>query len=670
MKVARVAVNYPLKDKGLLYFYEGTLERGQIVEVPLGRRAGAGCVVSIDESESQEFKSIPLDKMKSIISLIPDWKLDEKELQLYEWMAGYYHYSLGQLIDDCLPKFIKKPRQLATILGDGKELEFTPNKKQTEITGTIAENFNHFRRFLIHGVTGSGKTIVYLDLIRKTLAKGESVLYLLPEINLTPQFIATFAHYLNVPVYTYHSELPAPQKLRIWQMARDLKTPIFLLGVRSSIFVPIKNLGLIIIDEEHDTSFKQDDHCPYNARDVASKKAQLLNIPMVLGSATPSVETYSAFHQPNTTQNLFEMKERAGNAFLPEIKLIDARKKDGPRVPDEESIWPLVPESLEAIKAALSRNEQVLVFVNRLGFANYLQCRACGHQFNCPNCSVTLRYYKRKNLLACHHCEYKEPMPEQCPACGGLTLSHKGFGTEKIQEVLGKLIQGKRIERFDRDEIKNFKQLEERLNDFHTGKIDLMVGTQMLSKGHNFEKVKLVLILGIDSQLNFPDFRSAERVYQTLTQVAGRAGRYSQDGKVLIQTLNPDSSLFQIVKRHEFHQFYEEELKVRELCDCPPFKRLAIIHFSSRFQEKLIPHVTEYVGQMVRNLISQHFPEVVILGPRPAHVEKKANQFTWSILLKSQDVSQLHNLLKTFEINYKSLSSVSYKIDIDPYSLV
>jgi primosomal protein N' (replication factor Y) (superfamily II helicase) len=200
--------------------------------------------------------------------------------------------------------------------------------------------------------------------------------------------------------------------------------------------------------------------------------------------------------------------------------------------------------------------------------------------------------------------------------------------------------------------------------------VDIMVGTQMLSKGHNFERVKLVLILGIDSQLNFPDFRSSERVYQTLTQVAGRAGRYSQDGKVLIQTLNPDNRVFQIVKAHEFDGFYEDEIKMRELCDCPPFKRLAMIHFTSRFQDKLISHVSDQVGPMFRQLISTHFPEVILLGPRPASIEKKLNQFTWSILLKSSETSQLHNLLKTFENNYKSLSSVSYKIDIDPYTMV
>lgn len=664
MNVARIAVNFPLKNNGLLYFYEGELVRGQVVEVPLGKRGELGCVLSTNETETTEFKKTPIEKIKTVKGIVPDWKLGETELQLFEWMAHYYHYSLGQLIFDCLPHHLKRPRGLEHTQGEGKPLEFKPNSIQQTTIESIRTGLDQFKRHLVHGVTGSGKTIVYLDLIKSTIEKGKSVLFLLPEINLTPQFIATFAKYLDASIYSYHSELSDSQKYQIWLTARTMNKGALILGVRSSIFIPIANLGLIIIDEEHDTSFKQDDRCPYNARDVASKKSQLLGIPLVMGSATPSIESYSSFHQEN--QSLFEMKDRAGDAFLPEITLIDARDKSG----KEDDIWPLVPSSVTAIREALGRSEQVLVFVNRLGFASYLQCRACGQQFNCPNCSITLRYYKRKNQLACHHCEYKEPMPNQCTACGCLTLSHKGFGTEKIQEVLVEIFPDKRIERFDRDEIKNFKQLEQRLDDFHSGKIDLMVGTQMLSKGHNFEKVKLVLILGIDSHLNFPDFRSSERVYQTLTQVAGRAGRYSQDGKVLIQTLNPDNSLFQIVKRHDFHQFYQDELKIRELCDCPPYKRLAMIHFSSRFQDRLIPHVTEHVGFMIKSLIAQHFNDVTILGPRPAHIEKKSNQFTWSILLKSKDISQLHNLLKSFEINYKSQSSISYKIDIDPYTLI
>lgn len=665
-KVARVAVNYPLKNSGLLYFYEGDLTRGQIVEVPLGKRKEIGCVVSTDESQSKEYQDTPQDKIKSIFQILPDDRLDEIELQLFEWMAGYYHYSLGQVIFDCLPHHLKRPRALEENKGEGKPLEFVPNTRQQYVMEEIRKGLGGFNRYLVHGVTGSGKTAVYMDLIKRTMEAGRSVLFLLPEINLTPQFTTTFSKYLNGTILSYHSELSDSQKHQIWQLARNSKTPVLVLGVRSSVFIPLKNLGLIVIDEEHDTSFKQDDRCPYNARDVATKKAQFLKIPLVMGSATPSLETYSAFHQDSNKPHLLELRERAGEAFLPAVELVDAREKSG----KEYDIWPLVPSSITAIQQALSKNEQVLVFVNRLGFANYIQCRSCGHQFNCPNCSITLRYYRKKNILACHHCEYKEPMPSQCPSCACMTLSQKGFGTEKVQDILQNVFPEKTIERFDREEIKTFKQLEDRLNDFHQGKVDIMVGTQMLSKGHNFEKVKLVLILGIDSQLNFPDFRSAERVYQTLTQVAGRAGRFSKDGRVLIQTLNPDNKIFEIVKRHDFDQFYQDELKIRELCDCPPFKRLAMLYFSSRFQDKLVDHVCENVGPMLRNLIASHFPEVVILGPRPAHIEKKSNQFTWSILLKSSDLTQLHNLLKSFELNYKSLSSVSYKIDVDPYTMV
>ncbi|MFL5783233.1 MAG: primosomal protein N' [Bacteriovoracaceae bacterium] len=666
MKVARIAVNFPLKNKGLLYHYEGELSRGQVVEVPLGKRTEVGCVLSIDESQSEEYRKTPVDKIKTVLNTVPDWRLSESELELFEWMAGYYHYSIGQLIFDCLPNHLKRPRPLDFVQGEGKELEFVPNPVQQNVIEKIREGLNHYGRSLIHGVTGSGKTIVYLDLIRATLAEGKSVLFLLPEINLTPQFISTFAKYISAPIYSYHSELSDSQKYQIWQMARSLDRPCLLLGVRSSVFIPLKNLGLIVIDEEHDSSFKQDDRCPYNARDVASKKAQLLGIPLVMGSATPSIESYSQFHSAQSKGKLFEMKERAGDAYLPEIELVDARDKTA----KEDDTWPLVRTSVETIKSSLAKGDQVLVFVNRLGFSNYIQCRACGHQFNCPNCSVTLRYYKRKNILACNHCEYKDAVPSQCPECGSMTLMQKGFGTERVQEVLQKIFPEKKIERFDREEIKTFTQLEQRLDDFHKGKIDIMVGTQMLSKGHNFEKVKLVLILGIDSQLNFPDFRSQERVYQTLTQVSGRAGRYSRDGKVLIQTLNPESSLFHMVKNHSFHEFYESELKIRELCDCPPYKRLALIHFSSRFQERLIQHVSENVGPMVRQLVKDHFKDVLVLGPRPAHIEKKSNQFTWSVLLKSQDLSQLHNLLKSFEMNYKSMASVSYKIDVDPYTIM
>ena len=327
MKVARVAVNYPLKNAGLLYHYEGELHRGQVVEVPLGKRKALGCVISIDESDSPEYKNTPQDKIKTILQLIPDSTLEESELQLFEWMASYYHYSLGQVIFDCLPNSLKRPRALEKTQGEGKDLEFVPNTRQNYITEEIRKGLTGFNRYLVHGVTGSGKTAVYLDLIKKTLEDGKSVLFLLPEINLTPQFTSTFSRYLNASILSYHSELSDSQKYQIWQTARTSSEPTLILGVRSSVFIPLKNLGLIVIDEEHDTSFKQDDRCPYNARDVATKKAQLLKIPLVRGSATPSIESYSAFHSEAGKGNLFELRERAGNAFLPSVEFIDAREK-------------------------------------------------------------------------------------------------------------------------------------------------------------------------------------------------------------------------------------------------------------------------------------------------------------------------------------------------------
>lgn len=660
MNLVRVAVNFPHKNEGFHYFSDEQLCVGQLVEVPLGKRSESGCVISINESLDQ--LSIEPEKIKKIQNILPA-VLNPTELALYEWIAQYYHYPLGQIIFDSLPHFMKRPKPLELTLGEGKEFEFSPNDDQSNAINSIIP-VKHFDRYLIHGVTGSGKTLIYLKLIQEKMKEGKSVLFLLPEINLTPQFISTFSRYLDAPVISYHSELSDSQKFQIFEKARNNTEPMLILGVRSSVFIPLKNLGLIIIDEEHDTSFKQDDRCPYNARDVASKKAQIENVPIVLGSATPSLETYHHFHHYKP-KNIFELRNRAGGAYLPNIELLDAREKNT----STDNIWPFTPRAIDVIKEAVERDEQVLVFVNRLGFASYIQCRSCGEQFNCPNCSVTLRYFKRKNELQCQHCDYKEPMPESCSNCGCMTLIQKGFGTEKLSSVLGEIFPHKIIERFDRDEIKTFTQLQKRLDDFHQGKIDILVGTQMLSKGHNFEKVKLVLILGIDNQLNFPDFRSTERVYQTLTQVAGRAGRYSQDGKVMIQTLGPENPLFETVKTHSFDGFYQSELEIRKICQCPPFQKVALIHFTSRFQDRVTKHVSKQ-ADIIRHMIIHHFSAVMILGPRQAMIEKKMNQFSWSILLKTNDANQLHNLLRSFELNYQQENSVSYKIDVDPYTLI
>ncbi len=657
-----IAVNSPYNQSMLTYRcpmeFSHVLKRGVMVKIPLGKRMIDGCVWE-KVSTVQDSEKI---KIKDIVSIEEEIVLGPKECELYLWMSNYYHYPLGMLVFDILPSILKRPRKLNFDQGVGLNNVLEMNPDQREIFEKICKHgLDQFSKWLIHGVTGAGKTIVYLELIKEVLSQGKSVLFLLPEINLTPQFLKTFQTYLDVAIYSYNSSVSNSDKYGLWKLLQEDRKPKLILGVRSSVFLPIKNLGMIIVDEEHDQSFKQDDRCTYNARDIAIKRASLEKIPVILGSATPMVETYKSFLE---SKNYFALKKKALTSKLPIVELIDMRGKL--KVEKERMLWPYTTKSLDKINEALNRNEQVLVFINRLGYANYLQCNSCGHQFSCPNCSTNLKYFKKRQEISCQTCEYKESAPEMCPECMNMNLMPKGFGTEKAYEVLKQLLPEKAIERFDRDEIKTFNKLENLLNDFHQKKIDILVGTQMLSKGHNFENVNLVLILGIDSQLNFPDFRSNERVYQTLTQVSGRAGRFGKDSFILVHTLAPENKIFSYLTNHSFDDFYQDEIPLRAICSSPPLKKIILLYFNSKSQEKTILESSAQ-AQSLRQMALRHFPEVEILGPRPSMIEKKVNKFTWSLMIRSSDLNQMHNLLNTFLKNYQRPHTISLKIDVDPY---
>ncbi|PIK16609.1 primosomal protein N' [Halobacteriovorax sp. JY17] len=667
----KVAVKYPGPEGILTYECpeDFDVKRGDLVQVPLGRRNAAGCVIESGLSSQSVQDELDKYKLKPVLSKEIDlFCLSEKELKLYEWMSRYYHYNLGMTIIECLPKILKKPRKVEFVEGSGKELPHILNDDQQATFESIFSKVSKgFDRHYIHGVTGSGKTSVYLSLMKETLKQGKSILFLLPEINLTPQFTNTFAEFLDCRVFPYHSGVGDSEKNTIWKELKESDRPVLVMGVRSSVFLPIENLGLVIVDEEHDQSFKQSDRCPYNGRDVAIKKAQLSNCPIVLGSATPTVENFFSFSEKS--ENYYPLEKRASGGF-PAIELIDCReeKKTVGRNFEENDLWPIHSKALEAIKEKLELGEQVLVFVNRLGFANHIQCRGCGKKFEDPNTNTPLRYFKSKNVLKSAHSDYEIPMPEICPECGNMSLLQKGFGTEKIQEVLQAHLSNYNIERFDRDEIKNVKQLEDKLNRFHNKEIDVFVGTQMLSKGHNFEKVNLVLVLGVDSIMNFPDFRAIEKAYQLITQINGRAGRYSPDAKVLIQTLSPSNKVFDYIKDHSFSEFYEDELVVRDISRFPPFSKMAAIYFNSRFRGKLTDNVIS-VAHSLKEVASKNGLDVDILGPSPAMIEKRLNQFTWYIALKAHDINHLHKLLSYFERSYIRSNSITYKIDVDPYQI-
>lgn len=657
----KVAVNFPKVNSELTYKSSVKLEYGSMIEVPLGKRKSQGIILE----ETTELGDFHPESIKEIGDIIQgSLSLSQKELDLYKWMAKYYHYSLGKLIFDCLPKMMKRPKKFNFDLGKSNKFPFELTPEQKDIFCRIKDKMqNGFSRHYLHGVTGSGKSLVFLELIKEAIIKGKSAQFLLPEINLTPQFIHFFQDYLGVKVYSYHSGVTASEKYTIWKNLKESNEPVLVMGVRSSVFLPIQNLGVIIVDEEHDQSFKQTDRCPYNGRDVAMKKAQLNNCTFVMGSATPSVENYHSFSNKQDGRSFYQLSKRVGKGNFPKIVTLDLKNNK------DLDTWPLMSESITKIKERLDKKEQVLVFINKLGFSSFIQCRACSHQFmnEACGCENNLRFFKAKNLLKCSHCDFKMPKPNECPECGSITLINRGFGTEKVAEVLSSIFKEKVIKRFDRDEIKNMNELEERLSDFKKGEIDILVGTQMLAKGHNFQKVNMVLMLGVDSMLNHADFRSQERTYALCEQVAGRAGRYSYESEVVIQTLNPDHEIFETMNNHNMNEFYNNEIPLREYCYCPPFSKLAMIYFSSRFRDRLVEVISD-VTRKLQTVSIQSMKSVQVFGPAPLSIEKKSNQFTWAIMLKSHDIKELHQLIRTFEDNYTTISNISVNVDVDPWN--
>lgn len=663
----QVAVNFPKLQSVLTYKSQEMLQIGDLVEVPLGNRKSQGVVLGVSGPEILDATHDVTIKT-TYSKLDPALSLTFKELQLFDWMARYYHYSLGKLVFDCLPKALKRPRKPDFLIGEGKGSEIILNQNQQSIVDDIKLQLERgFSQHYIHGVTGSGKSVIFLELIKQVVAVGKSAQFLLPEINLTPQFVEMFRQQLNCKILCYHSGVTASEKYNIWKELKNSDEPVLVLGVRSSIFLPLKNLGLIVIDEEHDNSFKQTDRCPYSGRDVAIKKAQLHEVPVVLGSATPTVENFFYFTHERGNRHYYALRERALGASFPQIKLLDTKGK----FTEDDPTWPLLGDAIDLIAESLANNEQVLVFINKLGYSSYLQCRNCGHQFKNDKCGCdnNLRYFKSRKQLSCAHCEFKMPAPTKCPDCGSISIMNKGFGTEKVHSVLKMLFKDKVIERFDRDEITSFKELSECLERFHSHEIDVLVGTQMLAKGHNFQKVNLVIVLGMDSMLSYSDFRASEKTYQMAMQVAGRAGRYGNKGMVVIQTMNPEHTIFEDLVTQNFGDFYAKEVELRKFCQCPPFTKMAMIYFNSRFREKLIPTINQVASNM-QGAILKHFPAVGLYGPAPMGIEKKAGQFTWGIMLKSNEPNELHNLINTFEQNYHPVSGVSYKVDIDPIQIL
>lgn len=530
------------------------------------------------------------------------------------------------------------------------ELPYILNNEQQNAVDSIV--LDQFSVSVLEGVTGSGKTAVYLELVKRVLAKGQQVLILVPEIGLTPQFIERVENILKIPFVVVHSEVNETQKMRAWEAAKHHIVPL-VIGTRSSMFTPFDNLGMIIIDEEHDGSYRQHDTVRYSAHDAAIQRAYLLNIPLILGSATPILETL--YNIERERYKLLPLKERAKGS-IPQWQVIDMNET---MVMDGISV-----ELLNAIEATINRKEQVVIYINRRGYSPVLMCEVCGWIPECKACEYRLTVYRRSNNLRCHHCGYIERLPHQCPSCQNALLKMHGQGTERIEKALQDAFPKANVVRFDRDQLKNKTAFESAVDDVIAGNVDIIIGTQMIAKGHDFAKVTLVGIMDIDGILYSADFRAEEKLAQTLMQVSGRSGRDVAHGQVVIQTNFPEHSLFTELPIQGYAKFARNLLEQRKHFDFPPYEYQALFQMEGKDEKATL----QAFEQLMMGLNCQDYP-VGITPIYPNSLSKRQHYYRFYVVLQSKSRKALHQLVRhlMYEAANRLPSQIRHFCEIDPW---
>lgn len=517
------------------------------------------------------------------------------------------------------------------------------------------------RTYLLHGVTGSGKTEVYLQTIEEVLKLGRQAMMLVPEIALTPQMVLRFKRRFGDEVAVLHSGLSKGERYDEWQKIRDGKASVSV-GARSSVFAPFKNLGMIIIDEEHESSYKQEDYPRYQAREIAQWRSQYHQCPLILGSATPSLETYARAEKG--VYELLSLPNRVNQQALPEIEIVDMRTElsSGNRSMFSEQLR-------KSIQQRLDKNEQIVLFLNRRGYASFMLCRDCGHVPQCPNCDISLTYHKSTDQLKCHYCGHQEVPPNKCPNCESEHIRQVGTGTQRVEELLQEAFQEARIIRMDVDTTSRKGAHEKLLDDFGAGKGDILLGTQMIAKGLDFPNITLVGVLNADTMLNLPDFRASERTYQLLTQVSGRAGRHEKEGEVIIQTYNPEHYAIKDVQANDYTAFFNKEMNYRKMGKYPPY--FFLINFTIAHKE--MKKVME-ASKHIHKILLQHLTDkALVLGPSPAALSRINNEYRFQILVKYKSEPALHEALKYLDDYYHDQylkEKLSLKIDINPQMMM
>ncbi len=656
-----IAVDAPL-DKPLTYkSKELAPVVGSIVTVPLGKRTARGVVINKSNAlENAGFKIKEIEKIHSEFPQIPI-----KLIKWMEWLSNYYQYPIGQIARLFLPALDKKEgsaRKSPVVPDVLSRKSVSLNDEQKSVVDAIL-SFEGFHTHLLWGVTGSGKTEVYLELLERKLRQDEQALVLVPEISLTPQMIRRFSERFGGQIAVMHSHLTDREKTNQWWSIVEGKKKI-LIGARSALFCPFKKLGLIIVDEEHEPSFKQDAKLKYHGRDAAIVLAQTLDIPICLGSATPSLESWK--NALEKKYYLHKLTQRYKGLALPSVEIVDLRTLDRELV--EKFVLPpwLSPALYTKTKERLEKKQQVAFFINRRGVANTVLCRQCGIVKMCPNCDISLTLHGKIHLN-CHYCEYYESLNEHCDHCHAGEYSSLGAGTERIENDLAKLFPDARIVRLDRDEIQGREALTEAIEKIENHKVDIIIGTQMIAKGLDFQKLTLLGVVLADIGFNIPDFRAGERNFQLLTQVSGRPGRHIERGEVIIQTYNPDHPSLAHAQIHDFIGFAEFELQQRKELSYPPFSRMACIRIHGLKLDS-VKRAAKKLGSFSAGLVKKYpqFGNVHVLGPAAAALPRLNNKYRYHMLLKSKSPTHLRAFIKELEKKSYSFSGVKVLFDVDP----
>jgi len=693
MRWVSVALDVPLPGP-FVYGCAWSVQPGERVIVPFGsRRKLVGMVVALLDAPG-----MPLENIKQVERVLDDLPpMPADWLRMAEFAARYYQRPLGQAVLSVLPASLRRVQAYAGVRSDAGPVKKHDEKRHAEkrqadkhrtaspelnagqraAVATVTAALQTFQPILLHGVTGSGKTEVYLGAMQAALARGLQVLFLVPEINLTPQLeqilrvrLVTLAADLNTPhppqLAVLHSRLAQGERLHAWLLAQRGQASV-LLGTRLAIFAPMPRLGLIIIDEEHDTSYKQQEALRYSARDLAVWRARDLNIPVLLGSATPSLESW--LHVRRGHYQKLTLSQRATDATLPQVQLVDTR-----RLKLEQGFSP---QLLDAMQERLRQGQQSLIFLNRRGFAPVLSCTFCGWLSRCPRCSAHMVLHRQpgtQHILQCHHCGHHERVPPACPDCGNQDLQPVGRGTQRVEDFLAQRFPQARIARIDADSTRAKGSAQALFARVHAGEVDILVGTQMVAKGHDFTRLGLVGVLNADAMLFAHDFRAPERLFAQLMQVAGRAGRHTRDGLVMIQTDYPEQPVYRALCRHDYDSFADHELDERQAYHLPPCAYQALLMAEARQVQQALDFL-----QASRNLVagwaSAHAPlveAVTLFDPVPLRIVRVANVERAQLLLESTHRPSLQAFLAQWLPAVAELASrhkVKYQLEVDPQQI-